>query len=263
LIYRKEWPVASEREIRKEIVEVGKRLYDRGLVSATDGNISARVAPDRVIATPSGVCKGYMSAEELLVVDMKGERIAGRGAVTSEIRMHLAAYEVRPDIQATVHAHPITVTAFTVAGIRMAQCVIPEVVFTLGAVPTSDYATPTTEQGPQVVRELIAECDAVILDRHGALTVAESPTKAYRKMEKLEDAAKITYMARQLGNIRTLPPEEIERLMSVREQMGLQGKVKLCSECGACTTPLGDAEAATDVIELVAQEVAKRLKQEA
>jgi len=244
-------------------VEVGKLLYDRELVSATDGNISVRVGRDRILATPSGVSKGSFSVDDLIIVDMKGNTVSGRGRVTSEIRMHIAAYEVRPDISAVVHAHPITVTAFTVAGIPLAQCVIPEVVFSLGAVPTSEYATPTTEQGPAVVRELIAESDAVILDRHGAMTVGESAIKAYRKMEKIEDAARITFIARQLGSVRTLPAEEISRLMEVREKMGITGKIKMCSDCGACRIVPETTDKETtneDFIEKIAREVAERIE---
>ena len=233
----------TEWEFRDDIIEVARLLDRKGLVAATDGNISVRLPDGRFLLTPSGVPKGKVHHDQLILVDGEGSPVASAGSATgkptSEFRMHLEAYRVRPDVLAVVHAHPVTVTAFTIAGLSLAQCVIPEVVVTLGAVPTSRYATPSSEQGPEVIREFIGDCDAIILDRHGAITVGKTVFEAYYKMEKLEHAAEITLKARQLGKVKTLPPEEVRRLMELRQKLGVTSRIRLCNECYACGGPPG------------------------
>ena len=147
--------------------------------------------------------------------------------------------------------------------------VIPEVVFTLGSIPTTDYATPTSAEGPTVIQELVEHHDAIVLDRHGAVTVGKDVFDAYRKLEKVEHCAEVTLAARQLGQVKTLTPDEIRRLMDVRDQLGLTGRATLaCSNCGACGKPYGestesgDAPSSVDeerITELVLREVQKAL----
>jgi len=223
----------SESELRGDIIQVCRLMHQNKLVAATDGNVSVRLPDGRLLFTPSGVSKGIVREDQLSVTDMRGRSIAG-GEPSSEIRMHLAVYEERPDVRAVVHAHPPIATAFTVAGVSLAPCVLPEVVFHLGTIPTSAYATPASEQGPGVVRELIRGCDAILLDRHGTLTVAEDVFKAYFKLEKVENYAQVMLLARQLGRVRLLPRAEVDRLMETRRQLGITGKVTMCRGCSAC-----------------------------
>jgi L-fuculose-phosphate aldolase len=220
----------NEWLLRREIVSVGRRLYERNLVSATDGNISARLG-DGILVTPAGSCLGELQPQDLLYVDLTASpplhrpssRFAG-GVLcplpapprpTSELPMHRAAYAVRPGIGAIVHAHPPMATALTVAGLSLAQPVLPEVVATLGSIPTASYATPSTEETADAVRELIRDHDAILLDRHGAVTVGTDPLDAFRKLEKLEQCARIVITSHALGGVRTLSPEQIARLAAL------------------------------------------------
>ena len=223
-----------EAEHRREIIQVCRLLYQNKLVAATDGNVSVRFADDRLLFTPSGVSKAFVTEDELIVTDMEGRKVAGRREASSEIRMHLTAYQERPDVLAVVHAHPPIATAFTVAGVSLAPCVLPEVVFHLGTIPTSKYATPASDQGPEAVRELVRGCDAILLDRHGAVTVAEDVFKAYFKLEKLENFAQVMLAAHQLGKVKTLPKAEVDRLMETRRQLGITGRVTMCVGCNIC-----------------------------
>ncbi|GMW00097.1 MAG: hypothetical protein AMXMBFR84_12350 [Candidatus Hydrogenedentota bacterium] len=218
----------SELEYRKAVCEVGRRMYDKNLVAATDGNISVRLGAGRYLCTPSGVSKGFMKPNDLLIADGRGNKIAGDGKVTSEFFTHLAAYEERPDMHAVVHAHPPKAIAFTLAGISMEECVLPEVVYTIGAIPTTDYATPGTKEGAEVIRDLIRKCDAIMMDRHGAVTVGINVIDAYFKMEKIEHAAETLLTARLLGNVRTLEQDEVEKLRRVREAYGVSGRAFHC-----------------------------------
>lgn len=224
----------TELDIRKDICEAGRRLYARNLVAATDGNISARLGANRYLCTPSGVSKGFMHPRDLIIADGKGNKISGDGKVTSEFFTHLAAYEERPDMSAVVHAHPPKAIAFTLAGVSLADCVLPEVVYTIGGIPATEYATPGTPEGGAVIRDLIRKCDALLMDRHGALTIGTSVYDALFKMEKIEHAAETLLTARLLGGVRKLGPEEVQKLQKVRESYGVSGMAFPCGQC-ACT----------------------------
>lgn len=200
--------------------DLGRRLYARNLVAATDGNLSVRLGDDRYLCTPSGVSKGTMAPEDLVIADSSGHLVEGRGKVTSEFFTHLAAYEERPDISAVVHAHPLVATALTIAGFGMMEPILPEVVFALGEIPTAEYATPGTKEGAGVVRGPIRHHDAVLLDKHGAITVGKSLLEAYLKMEKLEHAAQVIMTARLLGNLTTLDTAQIGRIQDAADAYG-------------------------------------------
>lgn len=205
----------------EEILEAGRRLRDRFFVAANDGNISARLGADRFLITPTGVNKGDLSPDMLLTVDSMGNVVGGALKPSSEMKMHLAVYRQRPEVEAIVHAHPPTATGFATSRIRLDQDVIlPEVVFGLGRVGFSEYGTPTTEEVPKSVAKEIADCDALLLANHGALTVGASVLQAYFRMETLEMYARIRLVTLQLGGPKALSEPEIEQLFRVRESRG-------------------------------------------
>jgi len=232
--------MASEWQLRREMCEAGRRIHARGLVAGTDGNVSARLSGERILISPSGSCLGMMKPEDLVVIDRGGGVTAGRGrgVPSSERWMHLAAYARRPDISAAIHAHPPTCIALTVAGVPMAPCALPEVIIAFGQVPVASYATPATEEGATVVRDLIKQHDALILDRHGSLTVGKTVRDAMFKLEKLEHGAQVVFMAHQLGRVRDLPPEEVAKLAALREQFGLGRATDVAGECIPPGTPI-------------------------
>jgi L-fuculose-phosphate aldolase len=216
--------VSDEKQLREQILEAGKRLKERFFVAANDGNISARLPEGRFLITPTSVNKGDMSEEMLLTVDEQGNVISGGLKPSSEMKMHLAVYRQRPDVQALVHAHPPTATGFATSRIRLDQDVIlPEVVFGLGRIGFSEYGTPTTEQVPEAVSREIADCDALLLANHGALTVGNTVMQAYYRMETLEMYARIRLVTIQLGGPAALSEPEIEELFQVRQQRGWGG----------------------------------------
>jgi len=161
--------------------------------------------------------------------------------------MHLCAYQKRPDIGAVVHAHPPISTAFSIAGISLAQCILPEVVLSLGSIPTTDYATPTTSEGAEVIQKFIQDYDALILKRHGSLTVGVDLDAAYMKLERIEHAAQVTFYARSLGHAAPLSRQEVGRLLKARQKMGLKPYFTGCGQCGACLGEVSPQEMATTV----------------
>ncbi|RME86902.1 MAG: class II aldolase/adducin family protein [Planctomycetota bacterium] len=224
---------SHEVYLRREIVNIGRKMANRGFVCATEGNISCALEDGTFLITPSGKNKGELGPAEILKINSRGEKISGWGKPSSETAMHLKVYQLRKDVKGVVHAHPPTLIAFSLAGISLAGCVIPEIVMALGKVPSVGYATPGTGEASVIIEGPIQEFNALLLDFHGSLTVGSSLEEAYYHLERIEQAAKITWMARQLGDIRSLPPGERERL----DQMRLihQGKLPPgCNQCGLC-----------------------------
>jgi len=207
----------AQQQLKEDIVRICRMLHRKNYLAATDGNVSVRLG-DRVLITPSGVHKGYMEADQVITVDLKGRVLEGEGRPTSEIRMHLLAYELRPDVGAVVHAHLPYATACTLAGIDLLEPILPEVVITLGGIPTAPYATPGTEEVPEAIRDFIREFDAILLSRHGAMTVGRDVMDAYNKMEKLEHTARVVLAARLQGPVPPLPASEVEKLRRLGEE---------------------------------------------
>lgn len=233
----------NEQALRQEIIQVGKLLYNKGLIVATDGNISARLDDKTVLITPSGLCKGLMLPDQLIVIDMDGRKV-GAGTPTnqhlkptSETAMHLEAYKQRPDVLSVVHAHPPHAIALSIVGITLAECMLPEAILFLGLTPTTPYSTPASEENAGAIRKAIVGHDAILLQRHGSLTVGDSPLNAYYRTETLEQVARITYMLNQLGGAQSLPPFQVEKLLKIRQGMGLgrpADQADFCEICGVC-----------------------------
>ena len=203
-----------ESQQRNWICEIGRRLHTCGMVAAADGNISVRLEEGRFLCTPGGAALGFMRPADLVVADGQGRKVSGEGTVTSEFMTHLAAYEERPDINAVVHAHPTYATVLTLCGIDTRTPLLPELVMSLVALPAAPYATPGSEEGASAIRELIRGFDAVLLDRHGAVTVGADLNDAYMKMERTEHAAKALYLAHLAGTPTALPQHVMSRLMA-------------------------------------------------
>lgn len=244
----------SESQLRDDIVEVGRRLYARGYTASNDGNISVRLDRGRLLMTPTGVCKGFMSPEMMCITDMDGRKLAGDRGPSSEMLMHLEVYRQRPDAQAVVHAHPPTATGFAVAGIPLTRAVLAEVVTTLGSIPIAEYATPSTLELPAAVRQYVKAHDGMLLANHGALTLGADLFSAYYKMETVEHFARISLVARTLGGERLLSQHEVERLQGLRDQYGIKAPAPICAvpsdaaeaDCQTVEAPIAPGERLVD-----------------
>lgn len=216
----------NENEIKREICEIGKRIYDRGMVAANDGNISVKLSDHEFLCTPTGVSKGFMTPEFICKVNEKGEVLEANPGFrpSSEIKMHMRVYEKRPDVRAVVHAHPMYATAYAIAGKALTQPIMPEAVISLGYVPLAKYGRPSTDEIPDSIEAFLPNFDAVLLENHGALTYSDSLLAAYHKMESVEFYAKLLYLSTQIGGPQEFSPQQVQDLYEIRRKLGMTGR---------------------------------------
>jgi L-fuculose-phosphate aldolase len=208
--------MSKEREFRREIVSFGKMLHQRGYVAATDGNLSVRLDNKRILATPTAMSKGALRAEDMVIVNLEGKRMAGRRNVSSEIAMHLLIYKLRPDVRGIVHAHPPTATGFAAAGLALNQPLVCEVVIGLGSIPLARYGTPGTQELCESLEPLVPRYDAILMSNHGVVTYGDTLHHAYMKMETVEHFAQIALVTHCLGRQQPLGEQDLEKLLAAR-----------------------------------------------
>lgn len=206
----------TEDEHRRELCLAGQWLYERGFVPATDGNLSVRLDPNRILISPSNHCKGMLRPDALAITDLKGKMLVGRAGPSSEIGMHLAIFQRRPDVNAICHAHPPTATGFAAAGKALDKPLLTEVIATLGAVPLAGYAMPGTHEVADALSPLIDKHDAILLSNHGVVTYGPDLLTAFFRMETVEQLAKITLVTEMLGKQSLLSGGDVEKLLAAR-----------------------------------------------
>jgi len=211
----------NEKTVRRDIVEAGRRLYMRGFVCANDGNLSARLSSDVIIATPSGVSKGFMTEDMLIKLDTQGNVIEGTLRPSSEIKMHLAIYRQSPDILAVCHAHPPISTTFAAAGVALDKAFLQETAVSLGVVPIAKYAMPGSDELANSAAAFCLEYHGALLEHHGSVSWGDSVMQALFRMESIEYTATITMHSRLLGFDRTLTKGQIKDLMTLRPGLGI------------------------------------------
>lgn len=264
----------NEYEIKKQMCEIGKRVYNSGMVAANDGNFSVKLNDNEFLCTPTGVSKGFMTPDYICKVDAAGKVLQANNGYkpSSEIKMHMRVYKERPDVNAVVHAHPLYATSFAIAGIPLTQPIMPEAIISLGCVPIAKYGTPSTEEIPDAVSEHLQYFDAVLLENHGALTYSDSLLAAYHKMESVEFYARLLYQSTMLGGPKELSQAQVERLYEIRRQFGMTGKhpADVCqnskdgkaschSGSGSCGCGKQNQEVNADVVAEITRKVLEQL----
>jgi L-fuculose-phosphate aldolase len=214
----------SERELRHDIVEIGRLVYQKGWVAANDGNITIRLDADHILATPTGVSKGMMHVDDLIIVDKCGAKIEGPRECTSEIMMHCTIYNMRPDVHSVVHAHPPVSTGFATAGRPLDRALLPEVIIGLGYVPLAAYGLPGTPELTEPMLPYIPKYDAIMMGNHGLVSYGADAYKAFFNMETVEHFARIALVAELLGGPKVLPKTEVEKLLDSRTRYGVKSR---------------------------------------
>lgn len=217
-------------------------LHQKGLVAASDGNISVRLEGGRILTTPTSMSKGMMEAEDLVITDLEGRKLEGQRNPSSELAMHLLIYQLRPEVKGVVHAHPPAATGFAAAGIPLNQALLAEVVLALGCVPLAEYGTTGTPELSATLRPLIPNHDAILMANHGVVTYGEDVMRAYFKMETVEHFARIALVAHLLGRQNLLGEAEVNKLLEARQRYeGITTTATLSATCPVTREGAADA----------------------
>jgi L-fuculose-phosphate aldolase len=224
----------NEHQLKQEICEIGRRVYNRGFAAANDGNITVRLNDKEVLCTPTMVSKGYMKPEDICKVDYEGKQLAGRRKRTSEVLLHLAVYKHRPDVQAVVHCHPPHATAFAVAREPIPKCILPEVEVFLGEVPMAVYETPGTQKFAETIIPYVKDCNTIILANHGTVTFGPTLENAYFNSEIIDAYCKILILARQLGSVNYFTEHQTRELLDFKKKLGYDDPRFRCENCDLC-----------------------------
>ena len=219
-------PNPSELQIKEQMCEVGRRIWARGFCAGNAGNHSVRVGPDRFLCTPSGLSKGFLSPQDICVVDATGRSIEPNPRShkpSSEILLHLAIYRKRGDISAVVHSHPPHATAFAIANLPVPEGIHPEAEVFLGKVRIAPYATPSTEDLPQSVEPLIgSHTSTILLGNHGSVSFSDDLMDAYYRLEILDAYCRVLILAMPLRQINVLSADQMKELLQVKRKFGFE-----------------------------------------
>lgn len=223
----------EEARARHSICEIGKICYQRNLISAADGNISVKLSDDTIIITPAGGMKGFLQMEHLARIDMLGNVIGPPAKNSTETGIHLVCYNERPDISAVLHCHPPHAVALSVAEIDMQMPIIPEMIVTIGGIPTTPFATPGTSELGDSIREVVRCSDTLVMRNHGSVTVGDNLLDAFKKLDMLEHTARILWLAHTVrGGLEPLSDAAVKKLLDTREALGIGGRNTLENRCG-------------------------------
>jgi len=223
-----------DRKLKEQICEIGRRVYDKGFAAANDGNISIRVGENEVLCSPTMICKGFMTPDDICAVDLDGNQIAGKRKRTSEILLHLTIMKQRPDVKAVVHCHPPHATAFAVAGEPIPQCVLPEVEVFMGEIPIAPYETPGGQKFADTVLPFLKGTSTVILKNHGTVSFGKDLQEAYWKTEILDAYCRILLLAKQLGNVDYFNERETRELLDLKKRLGFDDPRFHVEDCDLC-----------------------------
>jgi L-fuculose-phosphate aldolase len=206
--------------LKQSICEIGDRIYKRGFAAANDGNITLRLNEGEVLCTPTMCCKGFLTTDDICVVNMDGEQLGGRKKRSSEVMLHLEIMKARPDVQSVVHCHPPHATAFAIAREPIPQAVLPEVEVFLGEVPIAPYETPGGKKFAETILPFVHKSNVIILANHGTVSYGETLERAYWWTEILDSYCRILILARQLGPIHYLSRGKTQELIDLKKQWG-------------------------------------------
>ena len=210
-------------EAREQLVEIGRRMYEKNYVASNDGNLSVRVLDDEIWATPTGISKGFMRAADMVRLKLDGTVLSqGMLGPSSEIKMHLRIYRENPEVAGVCHAHPVMSTSFAVAGIALSEPIYPEAMVNFGSVPCVHYETPGSQGVPDSIAPYAKSHCAVLMANHGLVTWGKSLEEAWHRMEAVEHYAQITFNTRYvLGKANRLSQSQIDALQEIRQGLGI------------------------------------------
>ncbi|MDR0335763.1 MAG: class II aldolase/adducin family protein [Planctomycetaceae bacterium] len=225
-------------QIKEEICDIGRRIYNRGFAAANDGNISFRIDENRIVCTPTGISKGFMKPDDLCVVDMNANQISGHRKMTSEVRQHITIMKHRSDVKSVVHCHPPHATAFGIAREAIPQCILPEVDINMGDVPIAKYTIPGGQEFADAILPFLDKSDIIVQANHGTVSMGPTVERAYFLTEMLDAYCRILLIARSLGKVEYFTKNEAEDLLALKQKWGFKDPRAELANCELCANDI-------------------------
>ena len=266
--------------LKERICEMGRRLWQREYTDGNGGNITIRVGDNLALCTPTLICKGFMKPEDMCLVDLDGNQLAGTRVRTSEAKTHFGIMKRQPAAKACVHAHPPHATAFAIANVDIPSCLIPEAEVFLGKIGVAEYKTPGTQANSDEVGEVGKDHQAVLMQNHGVIVWGKDVEDAYWKMENIDSYCRTVWIAAGLGGgLHRFTGGQAKELINLRQKLGMpdpRAGLKECELCDSadfrpgvvCATPAAPtaaSSAAPDpqieaIVQAVTEQILKQLK---
>ncbi|MEY4089976.1 MAG: hypothetical protein RJB55_2247 [Verrucomicrobiota bacterium] len=266
--------------LKERICEMGRRLWQREYTDGNGGNITIRVGDNLALCTPTLICKGFMKPEDMCLVDLDGNQLAGTRVRTSEAKTHFGIMKRQPAAKACVHAHPPHATAFAIANVDIPSCLIPEAEVFLGKIGVAEYKTPGTQANSDEVGEVGKDHQAVLMQNHGVIVWGKDVEDAYWKMENIDSYCRTVWIAAGLGGgLHRFTGGQARELINLRQKLGMpdpRAGLKECELCDSadfrpgvvCATPSTPAESASSapdpqieaIVQAVTEQILKQLK---
>lgn len=230
----------NHQQIKEDICDIGRRIYNRQFAAANDGNITVRVGDNEVLCTPTMHCKGFLEPDDIALVDMTGKQLAGKKKRSSEALLHLEIYRQREDVRSVVHCHPPHATAFAIAREPIPQCVLPEVEVFLGDVPITKYETPGGQEFADTIIPFVHKTNVMILANHGTVSYGETVERAFWWTEILDSYCRMLMLAKQLGNVTYLGEVKTRELLELKDKWGFTDprNTDEYKECDICANDI-------------------------
>ncbi len=258
--------------IKERICQIGKRIWNKGYVDGNGGNITVRVGDNLVLCTPTLISKGFMEPNDICMVDLDGNQVAGTRPRTSEVNTHLGIMKSEPKAKSCVHAHPIYATAFAVAGVTPPACLIPEPEVFLGEIGFASYQTPGTPENAREVGALAKKHQSILMQNHGVICWGKDVEDAYWKMENTDAFCHTVTVTMQIGGPKQYSPDKLRELIEIRKKLGMPDhrldELKECELCdfgdstiniapagASCGCESGKSTAKGDVDEVLVQKI--------
>jgi L-fuculose-phosphate aldolase len=212
----------TRKELEDQLVHYSHQMHRMGWVANHDGNVSVCLSEDRFLITPTALSKATITRSQLIVVNEQSQVISGRHKPFSELALHLYIYRNRQDVRVVMHSHAPYATGLAVSGQEVLPTMLPEAIVSLGErIPLIPYAAPKTPEWTMNLGPYMNDADACTLENHGVLSFGPDLETAYLRMELVEHLARIQCIAKQAGEVRTVPQEDVENLLKARTKAGL------------------------------------------
>lgn len=203
-------------KLKKELIEYGKLAGVKNFTPGYSGNFSARYE-DKILITTSGSSNGYLSEDELVLIDFNGKSLEEGKKPSSEKMLHVEFYKQRPDVNYIIHVHPVFLSSFACCKIALDEPIMAENVFYFGQIPLAEYGLPGSMDLVEKTAKYFKDYDAVLMANHGFVVGDKTIKDAYLKLELAESYAQVVFNTKMMGGAVLFNQEQVDEINSLKK----------------------------------------------